>query len=121
MQGLAPAQEFSVDLGKLLQTLPVILIAPHPILGSLLRGGSFEQELGDMARSQVGRQIVKGAMTAPVNTGAVWFATGREPFHVGSPEQVRADGEQTQQRGLSLAEGQGGGVAEFVYLSHDGG
>ena len=87
------------------------------MLTVLLLGLGFEEELQDLAFSQTAHDIVKGAMLLSLGTGAVGFATGGETFDVGSAQQIRGNGEPTQERGLTLAQREGRSAVEPVYLS----
>ena len=71
-----------------------------------------------MAGSQVGRQVIKGAVALALGTGAIGFATGGEALDVGGAEQVRRHGELAQKGGLTLAQRQSGGAEQFEYLRH---
>ena len=94
------------------------LIVTHALLRALLLRGVFEEELEHLTGGQVGGQVIKGAVALALGASAIRFATGGEALDVGGAEQVRRDGELAQQGGLALAQGQGGGAAEFVYLGH---
>jgi hypothetical protein len=111
------AEEFGVELGEFFQAGPELLIGGDALLAGLLLGRGFEQKLQDVARREAAGQVVKGAVLLALGTRAVGLATGGEPFDVGSAQELRRHGEAAQERGLALAQGQGGGAAELVYLS----
>ena len=118
-QAFAPTQQFGVELGEFFQAFPQLLICGDalPAVPLLVRG--LEQELQDMARRQTAGQIVEGAVFVPLDTGAIGFATGGEALDVGSAQEMGRDGQPAPERGLALAQSQGGGVADLVYLSQD--
>ena len=47
------------------------LVAGHALLAGLLPGGSLQQEFTDLARAEVGGQVVKGAVFMAAGAGAV--------------------------------------------------
>ena len=88
-----------------------------PAVVLLLR--SLEQELQNLAGRQTAGQIVEGAVLPALSAGAMGFATGGEPLDIGSAQEVGRDGQLAQERGLALAQGQGGSASALVYLRQD--
>ena len=87
-------------------------------VGILLSRMTLEEKLADVARSQVGYQIVKGTVFLSLGATAVGFAARGEPLDTRGPQQIGRHGQLTQQVRLALAQGQGGSALEPVYLSH---
>lgn len=100
---MAPAQQFGINLRQFLQPLPVGLIMAHALLGTLLLGLVLEEEFQDMTGGQIGSQLIKGSVPLALRTGAMGFATGREPLHVGGAEQVWGNHKLAQESSLALA------------------
>lgn len=117
-QGFAAPQQFGVDLGQFLQPFPVLLVGGDAVGGGLLLDGSLQEEFQDVARAQVGQEVEEGSMALALAADAVGFATGGEALDVGGAEQVRGGSHLPQQEGAALAQGQGRGATELVYLSH---
>ena len=117
VQGFTPAQPFGVDLGQFFQACPQSLVGSDSVLAVLLLSGCFEQELQDMTRTQTAGQIVKGTMLLSLSTGAVGFATSGEALDIRGAQKIRRNGQLAQERGFALAQGQGGGAAQLIYLS----
>ena len=117
-EGIVSAEQFGVNLRKFLQAFPKVLIGRDALLALLLLDWGFEEELQDIAFSQAAHQIVKGAVFLSLDTDAVGFATGRETLDVGSAQEIRGHGELAQECGFTLAQGQSGGAAKIMNLSH---
>ncbi len=117
MEGFVAAEEFGVELREFFQAFPQLLIGDDALLTVVWLGGGFEEELQDVALRQAAGQVVKGAVLLSLGTGAVGFATGGETFDVRSAQEMRRHGQSAQERGFALAQGQGRGAAELVYLS----
>ena len=110
-------EQFGVDLGEFFQSFPKLVVSRNALLGGLLLGRGFKKKLQDAALSQAGSQVVERTVFLALSANAVGFATRGEPFDIGSAEEIRAHGQTAQESRLALPQRQGGGAAEFVYLS----
>ena len=117
LEGFVATEQFGVDLREFFQLFPKLLIGRHPVLAVLLLGGGFEEKLQDVSLSQTAHQIVKGAVPLSLGASAVGFTAGGEPFDIGGPKQIRGNGQTAPQSRFALAQRQGRGAAELVYLS----
>ena len=82
----------------------------------LLRLG-FEQEFEHTAGHQTDSQIIEWSVLVPLSAGAMGFATGGETLDEGGAQKLGRNAQLTQERGFALAQRQGRGAAETVYLS----
>ena len=116
-ESFAPAEQFGINLGKFLQTLPKALVSLDALSALLPLRVGFEQEFEHTARHQTDRQIIKGAVLVPLSAGAVGLATGGEPLDEGGAQELGRNAQLTQERSFALAQGQSRSAAEPVYLS----
>ena len=117
MEALVAAQEFGVNLREFLQTLPKPMVSLDAVPALLPLGWGFEQEFKHTARDQTDRQIIERAVPAPLSAGAIGFAAGGEALGEGGAQELGRNAQLTQERNFALAQRQGRGAAEAVYLS----
>lgn len=88
---MATAEEFAVDLGKLLQLIPKGLVGRNSVAGLSLLGGGLEEELPHLSGLEAGAEVEEGPVAFPLGATAVGLAATHEALDEGSPEEVAWD------------------------------
>ena len=88
------------------------------LAGALLLLGTFKQEFLYVAGGQTLGQIVKWSVLLPLVTMAVGLAALAIAFNERGAQEVRMNGDLTDDGGLALAQGQSGFAAGREYPSH---
>ncbi len=108
-----------VNLADLVEHLLDVRVSREAVAGLLDLVRGFEQERLELAFGETAVEIKEGAVfrTGTVAV-AVGFATLHETLDEGGVEDFWGKLKRAQQVGLALAQGQGGGAGEGLYLTH---
>lgn len=109
VEGFPPAQQFGVDLRKLLDLILQLTVMLDALADGVPLGRCFEQKLVDVTGGQALGQEVKGPVFIPAMMAvAVGFAATGEPLDQGGAQEVGEDFELGEEPAFAMAQGQSG-------------
>src|SRR5271169_2009763 len=117
-QGVASAQQFPIELGKLIQALQRLLVSLDAAARLADLRFAFEQQGAHLSLGKAAAQIEERAVLFPLAAVAIGPAAFEEAFQKGGVDGVGRPLEGLQQAGLAPAQGQGGEALDLC-LTHN--
>jgi len=108
-----------IDLADLVEHLKGLGVGGDTLASLVNLGWGFKQERLDLPFGEAAVEVKERAMLGPAGMAAAsGLATLEESLDQRGVQDLRGELEGAQEMGLSLAQGQGGGALERLYLTH---